>query len=321
MVPDLVRIAGDWKPDLVVRESMEYGGCIAAEHLDVPHASVAGNAYSAVDSPDLHYFPGNRKIVAGSLARHLETIGLPPDPNADLPFRKLHLAFAPPQWEGSSMSRPPNTVFVRHVSAILPGAELPEWVRALPDQPTVYASLGTVFNNTPGVLEAIVEALQPEPINLIVAIGRDRDPAGFGPQPANVRLEKYVPQPQLLANCQAFITHGGFNSVKESLISAVPMVVIPITADQPFSAERCAALGVARVVAPDDRSPAVILGALRDVLGDSRYAAAARTFQDQMLALPGPDHMVELLERVAENGPKPSTEVTANSAYQGARRS
>ena len=51
MVPDLLEIAGEWRPDLIVREGMEYGGCIAAERLGVAHASVAGNAYAAVDSP------------------------------------------------------------------------------------------------------------------------------------------------------------------------------------------------------------------------------------------------------------------------------
>src|SRR5205807_7373544 len=72
MVPDLLAIAREWRPDLIVREGMEYGGCLAAEHLGIPHASVAGNAYAAVDSPDVHYFPGNRMLVAERLAHHRE---------------------------------------------------------------------------------------------------------------------------------------------------------------------------------------------------------------------------------------------------------
>src|SRR5919199_1188337 len=46
MVPDLLELARRWRPDLIVRESMEYGGCIAADALGIPHASIAGNAYS-----------------------------------------------------------------------------------------------------------------------------------------------------------------------------------------------------------------------------------------------------------------------------------
>jgi MGT family glycosyltransferase len=298
MVPDLLRIAREWRPDLVIREGMEYGGCIAAECLGIPHASIAGNAYAAVDSPKVHYFPGNRLAVRDLLARHREEFGLPPDPEVWMPFRHLHLCFTPPRWDGEDVPRPRNTRFVRHVSAIRPGAELPEWVHGLPGRPTVFASLGTVFNKTPGVLEAIVEALASDDVSLVVAIGRDVDPERFGPQPPHVRLEPYVPQPLLLPRCDAFVTHGGFNSVKEALILGVPMVVVPITADQPYSAARCAALGVGRSIPAEDRSPGAIREAVLAVLADPSYRASARDLQAEMAALPGLEAVVELLEEI-----------------------
>jgi UDP:flavonoid glycosyltransferase YjiC (YdhE family) len=296
MVPDLLALAEEWHPDLIVREGMEYGGCITAESLGLPHASIAGNAYAAVDSPEVHYFPGNRRLVAEPLARHREQFGLPDDPQTCMPFRHLHLCFTPPSWDGPGVPRPANTRFVRHASATLPGAQLPEWFAELPDRPTALASLGTVFNKTPGVLEAIIEALAEEPMNVIVAIGRDQELARFGPQPANVRLEAYVAQPVMLAHCDLFVTHGGFNSIKESLSEGVPMVVIPITADQPYSASRCAALGAAEVIEPDQRSRDNIRAAARKVMTDPSYRANARKFRAEMAALPGPEAMVAMLE-------------------------
>ena len=169
----------------------------------------------------------------------------------------------------------------------------------LPERPTVLASLGTIFNTTSGLLEAIIGGLANEPVNLIVAIGRDQDKARFGPVPANVRLEHHVPQAELLPLCAAFVTHGGFNSVKESLVAGVPMVVIPITADQPYCAQRCAALGVAEVIGPEQRTPDHVRAATHAVLTADDYRANAETFRNKMLALPSSDHAVELLERLA----------------------
>ena len=310
MVPDLLRIAREWQPDLIVRECMEYGGCLAGEALGIPHASVAGNAYSAIDDPGVRYFPGNRLMVAAPMARHREQLGLAPDPDVAMPYRNLHLAFTPPRWDAEQAPRPANIQFLRHTSTVRPDAALPSWLdelRAplpgvrggLPGRPTVLASLGTVFNKTPGVLDAIVEGLGQEPINLIVAIGPDQDPAQFGPQPPNVRLEGYVGQPLLLEHCDVFVTHGGFNSVKESLAAGVPMVVVPITADQPYSAGRCEALGVGRVVGAADLSAGAVRSAVRQVLDDPSYRAAAGMFRAEMAALPGPERIVELLSSLA----------------------
>jgi UDP:flavonoid glycosyltransferase YjiC (YdhE family) len=288
MAPDLLEIAAEWKPDLIVREAMEYSGCLAAERLGIAHASVASNAYAALDSPEVNYFPGNRLMVSEPMARHREQLGLPPDPEVRMPFRHLHMCFTPPAWDGADAPRPANTRFLRHVSAASTEAVPPDWLDALPDRPTALASLGTVFNRTPDVLEAIVDALADEPVNLIVAIGRDEDPERFGAHPDNVRLEPYVPQPLVLERSGAFVTHGGFNSVKEALSAGVPMVVVPITADQRYSAERCAALGVGRWIRPDERGPEAIRDAAREVLAEPSYRARASEFQAEMNALPGP---------------------------------
>src|SRR5215210_383183 len=36
--PDLVAVAQAWQPDMLIRETGEYGAVIAAEHLGLPHA-------------------------------------------------------------------------------------------------------------------------------------------------------------------------------------------------------------------------------------------------------------------------------------------
>lgn len=299
MVPDVLGVAQEWRPDVIVREVMEWSGCLVGELLGIPHASVGGNAYSGVDSPEIRYFPGNRLFAAEPYARHRAALGLPPDPNIREPFKYLHLCFMPRRWERPELSAPANTEYVRHENVERPREVLPGWVREPRERPTVYAALGTIAHAMPGIFELILGALADEDVNLVLAVGQD--PAAFGPQPPNVRIEQHVPQTRLLRHCDAFISHGGFNSVKEALSCGVPLVVLPIMSDEPYSAERCEALGVGRAVGPAERTPEAIRDAVRSVLSDPGYRARAEELGAEMHALPGPERVVELLAGLASD--------------------
>lgn len=191
---------------------------------------------------------------------------------------------------------------MRHVSFDVEhpeGAALPHWITAMPQRPTVYATLGTAYNRTPGIFATILAALREEPINLIVTLGPGYDPGDFGPQPAHVHLEHYLPQSLLFPHCDLVITHGGSGTVRTALARGLPMVVLPIAADQPENARRCEALGVARVVRSRDRTAAAIREAARAVLHDPRYRRNAERLRAEMGSLPGPEYAVALLETLA----------------------
>jgi UDP:flavonoid glycosyltransferase YjiC (YdhE family) len=297
MVPGVLAIAKEWQPDVIVREVMEWSGCLIGELLDVPHVSIGGNAYSGVDSPEIRYFPGNRLFAVGPYARHRTELGLPPDPEMSDPFKYLHLCFMPKRWDRPGLPAPANTGYVRHVSVERPGDVLPDWTQDIAARPMIYAALGTIAHAMPGIFELILEALADENVELVLAVGQD--PAAFGPRPPNIHVEPYVAQTQLLPHCDVFISHGGFNSVKESLACGVPLVVLPIMSDEPYSAERCAALGVGRALSPSERTPAAVREAVLAVLSDRTYRERAAELSAEMHALPGPEHVVELLTRVA----------------------
>ena len=59
-------------------------------------------------------------------------------------------------------------------------------------------TLGTVFNTRRDLFATVIMALRDEPVNLIVTVGRDQDPAQFGPQPDSVHVERYIPHSELL---------------------------------------------------------------------------------------------------------------------------
>jgi MGT family glycosyltransferase len=184
------------------------------------------------------------------------------------------------------------------------GECLPGWLTELPRVSTVHASLGNIFHRTPGVFTAIIDGLKDQDINLVLAVGRDQDPLSFGPQPANVRIERYIPHALLLPYCDAIITHCGFSSTMACIERGLPMVAIPLAGDQFANAARCVALGAARLVVPDDRTPDVIRAATMEIIGNPRYRESAVRLRREFESLPPVESCVSLLEKlVATKGP------------------
>lgn len=144
--------------------------------------------------------------------------------------------------------------------------------------------------------------MRDEPVELVVTAGRDRDPAELGPQPRNVHVERYVPQTLLFPRCSLVACHGGSGTVMAALAQALFMVVVPIAADQPENAERCTALGVARVLPAVELSAESARLAALDVLAQPKYRPAATDMRDEINALPGPDFAVTLLEELVAGG-------------------
>jgi MGT family glycosyltransferase len=295
MIADLLSLAHAWSPDVLVRDPMEFAGCIAAECLGIPHAA-CGPLFVFWQGA-WHDTPG--EVATPDLDSLRRIYGLPPDPALVMLYRYLYLAFLPPAFVGPDLAIPSTVQFLRPMSFNQSGDEgLPAWVTQLPERPTVHASLGTIFHRTPGVFRAILDALRDEPLNVILAVGRDQDPAQFGPQPPNVFIERYIPHSLLLPYCDVVITHGGFSSVMVCLNQGLPMVVMPLAGDQPGNAHRCAALGVGRSIPPDQRTPEQIREAVLEVLGNRCYRARAAQMRDEMQWLPEPAYAVALLEQL-----------------------
>ena len=296
MVPDLLRLCEGWRPDLFVRDVMELGASVVAERLGVPCASVQVGAMR----PEHFHFPQMVSGLDALRAAH----GLGPDSRLEALYRQAHLCFSPPSYLGGAPLTP-TTHYLRPALFDQSGDErLPAWAGRLGQggRPVVYASLGTVVNKLREPLAVILEALRDEPVELVMTVGRDMDPASFGPQPEHVHVERYIPQTLLLPHCDAALFHAGYNSVTAALGHGLPLVLVPLVADQPLNALRCQELGTARVLNPHGLTPTAVREAVRDVLERPGYRDAARRYQHEAEALPGLDHAVRLLEGLASSG-------------------
>lgn len=110
-------------------------------------------------------------------------------------------------------------------------------------KPLVYVSLGTIFNQDMLFYRMVVEALADAGCNTLLSIGRKNNPDDIGSLPESVIVRQYVNQISVLERASVFVTHGGMNSVNESLYYGVPMVLFPVVQEQAINAERVAQLG------------------------------------------------------------------------------
>jgi UDP:flavonoid glycosyltransferase YjiC (YdhE family) len=166
---------------------------------------------------------------------------------------------------------------------------------------TVYFTLGTVFNLESGDLfMRVLVGLRELDVGVVATVGRQIDPAELGPQPARIRVERYLPHSDILPRCAAVVSHGGSGTVLGALAHGLPSVLLPMGADQPWNAARCEELGVAVVLDAMRATPADVREAVSTVLGDPSYRVAAERVRDQIRTLPGPEHAVRLLERLVE---------------------
>ncbi|XP_069697674.1 UDP-glycosyltransferase UGT5-like isoform X2 [Periplaneta americana] len=108
-------------------------------------------------------------------------------------------------------------------------------------------------------------------------------------QPDNVKLEKWLPQPDILAhkNVLVFMTHGGLLSTQEAINRGVPVLGIPIFGDQELNMAWAESAGVGVTLPYKNISSESISSALNEILENPRYRENAqslsRIYRDQPL--------------------------------------
>ncbi|XP_005868956.1 PREDICTED: UDP-glucuronosyltransferase 2B31 isoform X2 [Myotis brandtii] len=97
-----------------------------------------------------------------------------------------------------------------------------------------------------------------------------KKPDTLGP---NTRLYKWIPQNDLLGHpkTKAFITHGGANGIYEAIYHGIPMVGLPMFADQPDNIVRMKTKGAAIRLDFNTISSTDLLNALKTVINDPSY--------------------------------------------------
>jgi MGT family glycosyltransferase len=164
------------------------------------------------------------------------------------------------------------------------------------ERPLVYVCFGTSYNKRPDQFQAVISGLADEPVDVLVSAGNGVVSAGdIDPLASNVTWREFVPAREVLARASVHITHGGCNSVHESLLAGVPMVCIPQAFDQ-FPLARNVKLLGAGVIANEE--PTEIRDAVRSLLDGAEARASARELGEHLLRYDGERRVAEVIEQV-----------------------
>lgn len=152
-------------------------------------------------------------------------------------------------------------------------ADIARWLDADPGTPIVYVSFGSFLSVRADVLARVVAALRTLPVRVALAIG-SADPVVVGEVPDHWLVREFLPQVALLERAALAVTHGGNNSVTESLTFGVPMLVLPFSTDQFAGAAAVESAGLGTVLDPNAASADELRDAVAALLaGDSARAA------------------------------------------------
>jgi UDP:flavonoid glycosyltransferase YjiC (YdhE family) len=296
MLPSVEEACDKWRPDLVLHETCEYSSTVAAERRGIPHAQVAISLARIEASALAHTIPALEAHRAG-LADRIRASG--------------YLTRFPASVDPSPF---PMTLRFREAPATglagPPAAPLPDWWDGSA-APLLYATFGSMVGGGPAgdaAYRAALAAVSGLNIRVLLTVGRQTDIRALGDIPANVHVEAWVPQTDALAAATAVLCHGGSGTTFGALAAGLPLVIMPMFADQPANARLVESAGAGLAVQPsgDTEGNVVIPGpddasrirqALESVLADDAYRRAAQGLAVEMNGLPAVGDLLDTLER------------------------
>jgi len=302
MLPGMERVCAEWGPDFVLREPCEYSSAVVAGRLRIPSAQVAislaeGEAASiASAAPALEE---HRQGLVEELwaSPYLTRFPASLDPS---PFPTTVRFREPPQ--------PPSS-----------DAPLPDWWGGS-TAPLLYMTFGTVLGHmsvAAGVYRTALKAVESLDVRALLTVGRQFDRADLGPVPAHVHVERWVDQADVFPRADLVVCHGGSGTAFGAAAAGVPVVVVPVFADQFVNGLRIAGTGAGLVVEADPRTtggprrviaevdaPRLTAG-IETVLGDPSYRRQARVVAAEVATATTVDAVLDTLLRAEPSGAIP----------------
>ena len=306
---DVQRIVAEVRPDQVIVDHLAFSARLALTSAGIAHADVVLGHPSALPVGDEVYgFPPAWPRAFDPSTAALETLRrlcervrddftsqwnealreLAPDaaPSTDAFAESgdLLLLNYPEELHNPARGEllPPHAFLGSAVRTEAPDAEVERWL-AENDTPIVYVSFGSFLSVRGDVLARVAEALRGLDVRVAFAIGSTHA-EDLGAIPDSWLVRGFLPQVRLLEHSSLAVSHGGNNSVTESMTAGVPMLLLPFSTDQFAGAAGIEAVGFGEALDPNSVSPVELRAAAERILSASGATRQALARLEESLA-------------------------------------
>ncbi|XP_069355759.1 UDP-glucosyltransferase 2-like isoform X1 [Maniola hyperantus] len=188
--------------------------------------------------------------------------------NVDMLFINIHPIWA----DNQPVSQ--NVVYMGGIHQS-PEKELPNDLKAYLESSkhgVIYLSFGT--NALSGMIphdkvQTIIKVLSNLPYDVLWKWDKDELPGKSN----NIKISKWFPQSDLLRHSKVklFITQAGLQSTDEAITAGVPLIAIPMLADQWYNAEKYVKHGIGKQLNLETLTEYILKDAVETVINDESY--------------------------------------------------
>ncbi|MCY8512245.1 macrolide family glycosyltransferase [Bacillus atrophaeus] len=280
ILPQLEELYKDDQPDLIVYDFIALAGKLLADKLQVPAVRLC-SSYAQNESFQMGTEEMLKQVkeAEAEFQAFLEQENLPAVSFEQLAIPEaFNIVFMPRSFQIK------NETFDDRFCFIGPSlGKRSEQERLLlkekGDRPLMLISLGTAFNAWPEFYQMCMEAFGGAKWHVIMSVGKSIEPDSLGDIPDNFTVRQSVPQLDVLAEADVFISHGGMNSTMEAMNEGVPLVVIPQMHEQELTAQRVEELGLGIYLPKEEVSVPRLQQAIGNIFSDKEIHSRVKDMQ------------------------------------------
>jgi len=279
-----------WQPDVIINDCITFAGALCAHIKRIPCVTttpVPPNVMGETVNTSSKVVEWQKNLFK-ELQREFGIYG---DQSA-IHSLEMNMVFTSQEFAGIKNPEP-HMKFIGPVKG-RPNHAAFDWDRlAASSYPKVFVSLGTLLVDIrKDFFGKLIEAFANEPLTLVVAT----DPVLFDQWPDNFIVNSFVPQAALIPKMDVVICHGGFNTVNDTFMNGLPMLIIPITYDHFHTAKLIEDGGCGIKIRYKRLRIADMRQAVTTLLEDPAYRNASEKIRKTFIDAGGNQKAVELLE-------------------------